>query len=172
MIISHCDNFKWTPKGLSHTYTRIHSPPNSSPVQAATWYGEEFPELYRKSFCVIYFKYSSVYREALSKRWAVKARDTHRKNTHTQTHTDTRTHVLVNEWNNRNSATHAAPSSCVWGAVSLPLSEYFQVQATILKSRWGLCPRSCFCLCPWRWREAPRARIWDHFLFLAFLNGC
>ena len=49
----------------------------------------------------------------------------HRNNTHTQTHTYTCTHVLMNEWNNRNSATHADPSSCVCGTVSLPLSRVF-----------------------------------------------
>ena len=31
-----CDNFRWTAKGLSHTYTCIHSPPNSHPIQSAT----------------------------------------------------------------------------------------------------------------------------------------
>ena len=31
-----CDCFTWTAKGLSHTYTGIHSPPNSPPIQAAT----------------------------------------------------------------------------------------------------------------------------------------
>ena len=30
-----CDSFRWTAKGLSHTYTRIHSPPNPHPIQAA-----------------------------------------------------------------------------------------------------------------------------------------
>ena len=29
-------SFRWTVKGLSHTYTCIHSPPNSPPIQAAT----------------------------------------------------------------------------------------------------------------------------------------
>ena len=31
-----CDSFRWTAKGLNPIYTCIHSPPNSSPIQAAT----------------------------------------------------------------------------------------------------------------------------------------
>ena len=31
-----CDHFRWIAKGFSHTYTCIHSPPNSPPIQAAT----------------------------------------------------------------------------------------------------------------------------------------
>ena len=31
-----CHRFRWTVKGISHTYTWIHSPPNSPPIQAAT----------------------------------------------------------------------------------------------------------------------------------------
>ena len=31
-----CDSFRWTAQGLSHTYTCIHSPLNSPPIQAAT----------------------------------------------------------------------------------------------------------------------------------------
>ena len=31
------DSFRWTPKGLSHAYTCIHSPPNSPVIQAATY---------------------------------------------------------------------------------------------------------------------------------------
>ena len=30
-----CDSFRWTAKGLSHTYTCIHSPPNSLPSRLA-----------------------------------------------------------------------------------------------------------------------------------------
>ena len=30
-------------KGFSHTYTRIHSPPDSPPIQAATSHGAELP---------------------------------------------------------------------------------------------------------------------------------
>ena len=30
----YCDSFIWTAKGLSHSYTCIHSPPNSPPNQA------------------------------------------------------------------------------------------------------------------------------------------
>ena len=30
-----CDNFRWIAEWFSHTYTCIHSPPNSSPIQAA-----------------------------------------------------------------------------------------------------------------------------------------
>ena len=48
-------------KGLSHTYTCIHSPPNSPPIQAATWHWAEFPVLYSRSLLVIHFKYSRVY---------------------------------------------------------------------------------------------------------------
>ena len=53
MIISHCDNFKWTAKGLSHTYTCIHSPPNSPPIQAATKHWSELPVLYGRSLLII-----------------------------------------------------------------------------------------------------------------------
>ena len=31
-----CDGFRWTAKGLSHTCTCNHSPPNSPPIQIAT----------------------------------------------------------------------------------------------------------------------------------------
>ena len=31
-----CDSFRWIGKGLNHTYTCIHSPPNFPPIQAAT----------------------------------------------------------------------------------------------------------------------------------------
>ena len=31
-----CDSFIWTVKGCSHTYTCTHSPPNFTPIQAAT----------------------------------------------------------------------------------------------------------------------------------------
>ena len=31
-----CDHFRWIVKGFSHTYTCVHSPPNSPPIQAAT----------------------------------------------------------------------------------------------------------------------------------------
>ena len=30
----YCDSFRWKAKGLSHTYTCIHCPPNSLPLQA------------------------------------------------------------------------------------------------------------------------------------------
>ena len=40
-----CDSFRWTAKGLSHTYTCTHSPPNSLPSrlprnieQSSMWY--------------------------------------------------------------------------------------------------------------------------------------
>ena len=55
------DSFRWTVKGLSHTYMCILSPPNSPPIQAATWHWAEFPVLSRRSLLVIHFKYSSVY---------------------------------------------------------------------------------------------------------------
>ena len=48
-------------EGLTYTYTRIHSPPNSPPIQAATWHWVEFPVLSIGSLLVIHFKYSSVY---------------------------------------------------------------------------------------------------------------
>ena len=32
-VYSRCDSFKWTAKGLSHTYTCIHSTPNSLLIQ-------------------------------------------------------------------------------------------------------------------------------------------
>ena len=47
-------------KALSHTYTCIHSPPNSPPIQAATWHGAEVPELSGRSLLVLQFKHSSV----------------------------------------------------------------------------------------------------------------
>ena len=31
-----CDTFRQTAQGLSHTFTCIHSPPDSCPIQAAT----------------------------------------------------------------------------------------------------------------------------------------
>ena len=31
-----CDGFRWPTNGLSHTYTGIHCPLNSPPIQAAT----------------------------------------------------------------------------------------------------------------------------------------
>ena len=56
-----CDNFRWIAKGLSHTHTRIHSSPNSPPIQAATRHWAEFSELYSRFLLVTHFKYSSVY---------------------------------------------------------------------------------------------------------------
>ena len=56
-----CESSRWTAKGLSHTYTCTHSPPNLPPIQAATWPWAEFPVRYRRSLSVIHFKYSSVY---------------------------------------------------------------------------------------------------------------
>ena len=47
-------------KGLSHAYICIHSPPNSSPIQAGTQLWAEFPVLYSTILLVIHFKYSSV----------------------------------------------------------------------------------------------------------------
>ena len=35
-----CDSFGWTAKGLSPTYTCIHSPPDSPTIQAATEHGQ------------------------------------------------------------------------------------------------------------------------------------
>ena len=53
-------NFRWTTKELSHTYTCIHSPPNSSPIQAATYQSVEFLVLYSRALLVIHVNYSSV----------------------------------------------------------------------------------------------------------------
>ena len=59
--INFCHHFRWTVKGLSHTYTCILSYPNSPPIQAATWHWAEFPLLYSRSLLVTHFKYSNVY---------------------------------------------------------------------------------------------------------------
>ena len=56
----HCDNFRWPEKGFSHIHTCIHSPPKSSPIQAATYHWVEFLGLYSRSLLVIHFNYSSV----------------------------------------------------------------------------------------------------------------
>ena len=48
-------------KGLSHTHTCIHSPPNPPCIQAGTWHWAEFHVLYNRFLLVIHFKYSSVY---------------------------------------------------------------------------------------------------------------
>ena len=48
-------------KGLSHTYTRIHFPPNSPPIQAATWHWAEFPVLYGRSLLGVHVKCSCLY---------------------------------------------------------------------------------------------------------------
>jgi len=55
------DSLRWTAKGLSHTYARIHSPPNSPPIQAAASHWAEPPVLYSRSLPLIHFKYGSVY---------------------------------------------------------------------------------------------------------------
>ena len=52
LIFNNIVSFRWTPKGLSHTYTCIHSPPNSPPIQAATQHWAEFPVLYSRSLLV------------------------------------------------------------------------------------------------------------------------
>ena len=54
-------SFRWTAKGLSHTYTCIRSPLNSPSVQAATWHWPEVLVLYRRSLLLIHFKHSRVY---------------------------------------------------------------------------------------------------------------
>ena len=54
-----CDSFRWTAKGLSHTYTCIYSPANSPPIQAATSHWAEFPALHSRSLLVIHFKHCS-----------------------------------------------------------------------------------------------------------------
>ena len=64
-----CDNFRWTAKGLSHTYTCIHSPLASLPVQAAKQCWAGFPVLYSRSLLVIHVKYTRVYKSVLSSSW-------------------------------------------------------------------------------------------------------
>ena len=56
-----CDSYRWTVKGLSHTYTCFHSSSNSPPIQATTQHWTEFHVLYSKSLLVIHFRYGSVY---------------------------------------------------------------------------------------------------------------
>ena len=41
-----CESFRWRAKGLSHTYTRIHSSLSSPPIQAGTEHWAEFPVLH------------------------------------------------------------------------------------------------------------------------------
>ena len=48
-------------KGTQPSYTCIHSPPNSSPIQAATQHWAEFPVLDSKSLLIIHFKFNSMY---------------------------------------------------------------------------------------------------------------
>ena len=55
-----CNGFRWTAKGLGHTCTCIHSPPNSAPIQAVTWHWAEFPGLHSRSLLGIHRKYSRV----------------------------------------------------------------------------------------------------------------
>ena len=55
------DSFRWTVKGLSHTYMCIHSCLNTPPIQAATKHWSLLHMLYSRSLLVIYLKYSSVY---------------------------------------------------------------------------------------------------------------
>ena len=52
-----------------HTYTCIHSLPNSFPILAATQHWTEFSVLYSRSLLVIHFKYSSVVHVLLSISW-------------------------------------------------------------------------------------------------------
>ena len=52
-----CDSFRFTAKWPSH----IHSPPNSPPIQLATWHWAEFPVLYSRPLFCYHFKYSSGY---------------------------------------------------------------------------------------------------------------
>ena len=49
-------NGKW----VSNTCTCIHSPPNSPPIQAATWHWADFPVLASRSLLVLHVKSSSV----------------------------------------------------------------------------------------------------------------
>ena len=51
----------WAAEGLSPPCTRVLSPPDSPPVQAATWHWAEFPLQSSWNFLAIHFKYSSVY---------------------------------------------------------------------------------------------------------------
>ena len=48
-----CDSFRWAAEGPSHTYTRIHSPPDSSATQAATEHGALFRALHRRRTCKV-----------------------------------------------------------------------------------------------------------------------
>ena len=52
-------------KGLSHTYTCIHSSPNSPPIQADIEHWAELPVLHSRTLLVICFNYSSVARAFL-----------------------------------------------------------------------------------------------------------
>ena len=60
-----CNSCKWTRKQLSQMYiyihTRIHSHPNSPPIQAATYHWAEFPVLYSRTLSVTHFRYSTLY---------------------------------------------------------------------------------------------------------------
>ena len=73
-----CDSFRWAAKGLSHTYTDgctcIHSPPNSTPIQPATWHWAEFHVL--MSLLVIHFKHSSVYMSSIHYSTVYNSQDT------------------------------------------------------------------------------------------------
>ena len=55
-----CDRFRWTVKGLSHTYTCICLPPNPAPIQATTEHGAELPAPHCRSSLVSHFKYRSM----------------------------------------------------------------------------------------------------------------
>jgi len=50
-----CDSFRCTAKGLSHTCTYIHSPPNSLPSRLSKNIEQSFPVLCHMFLLVIYF---------------------------------------------------------------------------------------------------------------------
>ena len=56
-----CDSFRWTAKGLSHTYTCVHSPPKPPPIRAATQHRAESPGLYSRTLLVTHLKRCTVY---------------------------------------------------------------------------------------------------------------
>ena len=55
------NSFRWTAKGLSHTQTCVHSPPDPLPIRAAVWHWAELPVLYSRSLSVTHSKHSSVH---------------------------------------------------------------------------------------------------------------
>ena len=54
-----CDGFRWTAKGLSHTYIWIHLP--QTPLPSLLWHNIEQSSLCYRSLLGIHFKYNNVY---------------------------------------------------------------------------------------------------------------